>query len=170
MTGIPSIGGEGFRRRVTGSLTLWYGIGEDDTKSILSKMDALKPDKRGLFDRALKHYRIAIGSPNPFQEIVSYFSAVSVIASNIRNKEELDKSDLREVLKCVVDLTSKESRKAFNKAVDKYYEIDRTVAAHGTLDIDILDAAKIEEANTDAKNLKQWVRKLLIRYLSDNQI
>jgi hypothetical protein len=170
MTGIPCIGGKGFRRRVTKSLSLWNRIGEDDTKSILSKMDALKPDKKELFDRALKHYRVAIGSPNPFQEIVSYFSAISVIASDIRNKEELDKSDLREVLKCVVDLISKESRKAFNKAVDKYYETDRTVAAHGTLDIDILDAAKIQEANADAKNLKQWVRKLLIRYLSDNQI
>jgi hypothetical protein len=70
----------------------------------------------------------------------------------------------------VADLSSKESKKAFNKAVNKYYEIDRTVAAHGTLDIDILDAAKIEEANIDAKNLKQWVRKLLIRYLDNNQI
>lgn len=168
ISGIPSIGGEGFRRRVTSSQTMWYRIGEDDTESILSKMDALKPEKKKLFDRALRHYRIAVGSPNPFQEIVSYFSSVSVIGSDIQNKEELDKTDLREVLKNAADLISRESRKAFNKAVDKYYEIDRTVAAHGTLDINILDPVKIKEANTDAKNLKLWVRKLLIRYLNEN--
>lgn len=170
ISGIPSIGGEGLRRRVTSSLTLCYGIGEDDTKALLSKMDTLKAEKKELFNRALKHYRIAVGSPNPFQEIVSYFSAVSVIASHTQDKEKPDKSDLREVLKCVADLTSRESKKAFNKAVDKYYEIDRTVATHGTLDIDILDAAKIKETNTDAENLKLWVRKLIIRYLNDNQI
>jgi hypothetical protein len=59
----------------------------------------------------------------------------------------------------VTDLTSKESKKAFNKAVDKYYETDRTVIAHGSLDINILDSAKIKEANTDAKNVKGWVKK-----------
>jgi hypothetical protein len=170
ISGIPSIGGEGFRRRVTSSLTLWYGIGEDDTNALLSKMDTIKAEKKELFNRALKHYRIAVSSPNPFQEIVSYFSAVSIITSATQNKEKPDKSDLREALKCVAELTSKESKKAFNKAVDKYYEIDRTVAAHGTLDIDVLDAAKIKETNIDAKNLKLWVRKLLIRYLNDNQI
>jgi hypothetical protein len=37
--------------RVASSLTLWYGIGEDDTKSILSKMDKLKSEKRELFSR-----------------------------------------------------------------------------------------------------------------------
>jgi hypothetical protein len=169
ISGIPSIGGERSSRRVTSSLTLWYGIGEDDTKSILSIMDNIKPEKKELFDRALRHYRIAVGSPNPFQEIVSYFSAVSVITSDIRNERKPDRSDLREVLKCVTDLSSRDSRKAFNKAVDKYYEIDRTVAAHGTLDIDILDPAKIKETKTDAKNLKQWVRKLIIRYLTDHQ-
>jgi hypothetical protein len=88
ISGIPSIGGEGSCRRVTSSLTLWYGIGEDDTKSILSIMDNIKPEKKELFDRALRHYRIAVGSPNPFQEIVSYFSAVSVIASDIRNERK----------------------------------------------------------------------------------
>lgn len=170
ISGIPTIGGEGFRRRVTSSLTSWYRIGEDDTNALLSKMDTLKAEKKDLFNRALKHYRIAVGSPNPFQEIVSYFSAVSVITSDTQNKEKPNKSDLREALKCVADLTSRESKKAFNKAVDKYYEIDRTVAAHGTLDIDIFDAAKNKETNADAKNLKLWVRKLLIRYLNDNQI
>lgn len=169
ISGIPSIGGEGFRRRVTSSLTIWNKAGKDDTSSILSMMDNLKPEKKEVFDRALKHYRIAVGSPNPFQEIVSYFSAVGIMASDIRNKLEPDKSDLREVLKCIANLTSRDSRKAFNKAIDKYYEIDRTVAAHGTLDIDILDPVKIKETNTDAKNLKLWVRKLFIRYLSDNQ-
>jgi hypothetical protein len=78
---------------------------------------------------------------------------VSIIASSIQNEVKPDKSDLRQVLEYAVDLTSRESRKVFNKAVDKYYEIDRTVAAYGTLDIDILDAIKIKETCTDAKNL-----------------
>jgi hypothetical protein len=37
ISGILTIGGEGFRRRVTSSLISWYRIGEDDTTSILSK-------------------------------------------------------------------------------------------------------------------------------------
>lgn len=145
ISGIPLIGGKGFRRRIASSLSLWYRIGEDDTKSIFSKIEHHRPEKKELFDTALKHYRIALGSPNPFQEIVSYFSAVSIITSDIRNKTKPDKSDIREVLRDVADLTSRESRKAFNKAIDKYYEIDRTVGAHGTLDIDILDPAKIKK-------------------------
>jgi hypothetical protein len=73
LSGIPIIGGQGFKHRITSSLTMWYRIGEDDTKLILSKIEHLKPEKKELFDRALKHYRIAVGSPNPFQEILSYF-------------------------------------------------------------------------------------------------
>ena len=167
--GLPKIGGSpGFVHRISKDFTFWYHIGKDDTMSILSKIDYLKPEKIELFDKALKHYRVAIGSMNPFQEIVSYFSAVNIITSDIRRKKKPNRTDLREVLKCVVDLTSRESRKDFNKAVDKYYGIDRTVATHGALDIDILDTTKIKETNTDAKNLKLWVRKLLIRYLDDN--
>ena len=46
------------------------------------------------------------------------------------------------------------SSKAFNKAADKYHDIDKTVVTHGTLDIDIFDTAKIKEINTDAKGKK----------------
>ncbi len=169
ISGIPFVGGKGFRRIVASSLSLWYRIGDDDTRSIFSRIEHLRSEKKDLFTRALKHYRVALGSPNPFQEIVSYFSAVSVITSDIRTKAKPDRSDLRNVLRDVADLTSRESRKDFNKALDKYYEIDRTVGAHGTLDIDILDPARIKECNTDAKNLKRWVRKLLVSYLDRNQ-
>ena len=169
ISGIPFIGGKGSRRGIVSSLNMWYRIGENDTKTIFSKIEHLRPEKKVLFDRALKHYRVALGSPNPFQEIVSYFSAVSIIAADIRNKANPSKSDMRAILEDTADLATRESRKAFNKALDKYYEIDRTVAAHGTLDIDILDPIKIKEASIDAKNLKRWVRSLLVSYLDINQ-
>jgi hypothetical protein len=45
--GLPKIGGlPGFQHRISADFTFWYHIGIDDTMSILSKIDYLKPEKK----------------------------------------------------------------------------------------------------------------------------
>ena len=45
ISGIPKIEGEGFKHRVSKQNAFWYNIGEDRTKSILSKIEYLRPEK-----------------------------------------------------------------------------------------------------------------------------
>jgi hypothetical protein len=81
ISGIPKIEGEGFKHMITTHTAFWYNIGEDNTKSILSKIDLLKPEKQKIFNDALKDYRTAVGSLNPFRSIEAYFACVSIMTT-----------------------------------------------------------------------------------------
>lgn len=59
---IPKIG----PKRIRASLTLWYRIGEDDTKNIISKMQSIKSEKKDVLDIALTYYRVAVCSAKPY--------------------------------------------------------------------------------------------------------
>ncbi|MFL6318423.1 MAG: hypothetical protein ACJ71K_09245 [Nitrososphaeraceae archaeon] len=90
-------------KMVSSSITFWYRIGEDDTKEIISKMQSIKADKKYVFDNALKYYRVAVCSVNPYQAIESFFSCVhSIIRDNIGKTNNVSQGDLENGLLQVV--------------------------------------------------------------------
>lgn len=165
ISGIPKIEGEGFKHRISKHTAFWYNIGEDGTKSILSKIEHLKPENQEIFNNSLKHYRIAVGSLNPFQSIEAYFACISVMTKELLGiQKKVKKHHLRQAVKDAIAPVSKD----FYIKFDKYFDEDRTTAAHGYLDI--LDPIKMKETQAHAFNLQQWVRKLLLDYLNKNQL
>lgn len=156
---------EGFKHRFSKTGNFWYKVGEDDTKSILSKIELLKPENQENFNTALKHYRVAICSLNPFQAIEAYFACITILTKEILNIEKkVKKPHIRKALKENLIRIPKD----FDRDFDTYWDKDRMTAAHGSLDI--LDPVQMEEAQKHALNLKQWTRQFLINYLNNNQI
>jgi hypothetical protein len=139
-----------------------YHMAIERTDGLLSY---IKQEKIHVIEKALGYYREAENAINPFIKLITFFSSASAIVRD----EQQRKVQAKELLKALNPEAANMNNNEFNDLYYKFYGEDkgRSAADHGH--IGIQDPKLRDEAEVKAARLRNWTRKLIMKYIEQNQ-
>ena len=121
------------------------------------ELEDVKQENQDIINKAAAYYREALATANPFQEIITLFSSIQVIAQDVWGDNT--GNSIRKVLHDFVNVQKSDYQ--------TYYWDYRSAADHGGKDI--LDTQKIREAQTKAVEIRKVTFRLIREYANRNK-